>query len=163
MLRVVVNSTPILALGNIGELDILRKMYGKIIIPVSVYNEVTAKQDTASKTLSVAENWIEVQSIENREDYAMYRSRLHSGEIEVMILAQQTPRADLVIIDDMTARKTAEFLGLPLTGTIGVLIKAKQNGIISEVMPVLKKMENNGFFISDRIKQMISEKTGETF
>lgn len=161
MLRVIVNTTPLLSLGNIEKLNILRQMYGKIIIPKSVYEEVMEKQDTASQVLTAAMDWIEVKSIENRADYAMYRSRLHSGEIEVMILAQQVPRADLVILDDMAARKTANYLGIPLTGTIGVLIKAKQRGIITAVMPILEELEANGFFISNKVKQMIITKTGE--
>ncbi len=162
MLRVIVNSTPLLTLGKIGKLEILREMYQEIIIPHAVYKEVTKKEDTASRAvLSACPDWIKVQTIKNEDEYAMYRAKLHAGEVEVMILAQQAPRADLVIIDDMAARKTAEFLKLPLSGTIGVLIKAKQKGIISEVMPIISKLEKNGFFISQRVKSMIAEKVSE--
>ena len=62
----------------------------------------------------------------------MYKAKLHAGEVDVMILAQADPKADLVIIDD-NAAKTAKYLGLTVTGTLGVLIKAKQSGIISSV------------------------------
>lgn len=48
----------------------------------------------------------------------MYRAKLHDGEVEVMILAQEKG-ADLVIIDDHAAKKTAKYLGLPVTGTMG--------------------------------------------
>jgi len=162
MLRVIVNSTPLLTLGKIGKLEILREMYQEIIIPKAVYKEVTEKEDIASKAiLSACHDWIKVQTIKNEDEYAMYRAKLHAGEVEVMILAQQVPRADLVIIDDMAARKTADFLKLPLSGTIGVLIKAKQKGIISEVMPIIGELENNGFFISQRVKSMIAEKVSE--
>ena len=162
MLRVIVNSTPLLTLGKIGKLEILREMYQEIIIPQAVYKEVTEKEDTASKAiLSACHDWIKVQTIKNEDEYAMYRAKLHAGEVEVMILAQQVPRADLVIIDDMAARKTAEFLKLPLSGTIGVLIKAKQKGIISEVMPIIGELEKNGFFISQRVKSMIAGKVSE--
>lgn len=161
MLRVIVNSTPLLSLGAIGKLDIFRQMYTKIIIPEAVYQEVMAKQDIASESVQNATKWIDVQSIENRADYAMYRSRLHAGEIEVMILAQQEPRANLVIIDDIAARKTAAYLGIPMAGTVGVLIKAKQKGVIVAVKPILEDLENNGFFISDKVKKMIAEKTRE--
>lgn len=162
MLRVIVNSTPLLTLGKIGKLEILREMYQEIIIPQAVYKEVTKKEDTASKAvLSACHDWIKVQTIKNEDEYAMYRAKLHAGEVEVMILAQQVPKADLVIIDDMAARKTAEFLKLPLSGTIGVLIKAKQKGFISEVMPIIDELEKNGFFISQRVKSMIAEKVRE--
>lgn len=61
----------------------------------------------------------------------------------------------------MAARRTAEYLGLTVTGTIGVLIKAKQRGLIPAVLPVLEELESNGFFISERVKRMIAAKTGE--
>ena len=56
----------------------------------------------------------------------MYEAKLHDGEVEVMILAQEEPKADLVILDDNSAKKTAKFLELSVTGTLGVLVKAKQ-------------------------------------
>lgn len=162
MLRIIVNSTPLLALGKIGKLWILRDMYQEIIIPQAVYREVTEKNDTASKAvLSACGDWIKVESIRNVDEYAIYHAKLHAGEVEVMILAQQLPKADLVVIDDMAARKTAEFLKLPLSGTVGVLIKAKNKGIVSEIMPIIGELEKNGFFISDRIKNMIKAKVGE--
>lgn len=161
MRRVVVNSTPLLVLGNIGQLDILRRMYGNIVIPEAVYREVTEKDDAASQALLAAKNWIEVQTIRNPDEYALHRARLHAGEVETMILAQQEPAADIVVLDDNAARKTAEFLGLNVTGTIGILVKAKQSGIIQQVKPLLNEMMQNGFFISERLLRMILEAAGE--
>lgn len=163
MLRVIVNSTPLLILGKIGKLEILHKMYQEIIIPQAVFHEVTKKNDIAGKAVQAAcQDWIKVEAIKDMREYAMYRAKLHAGEVEVMIIAQQSPKADLIILDDMAARKTAEFLGLPLSGTIGVLIKAKQKGIIPEVMPIIEEMEKSGFFISIKVKSMIANKTGES-
>ena len=161
MLRVIVNSTPLITLGNIGKLEILRQVYEKIVMPEAVYQEVSKKQDASSNALRSASEWILVESIINPADYQMYRSRLHAGEVEVMILAQQSPKADLIVLDDMAARRTAEYLDLTVTGTIGVLIKAKQRGLIPAVLPVLEELESNGFFISERVKRMIAAKTGE--
>ena len=67
MLRVIVNSTPIMSLGNIGRLDILRQMYGRIVIPEAVRQEILEKQDLASKAV-LAADWIEVQSIADPAD-----------------------------------------------------------------------------------------------
>lgn len=161
MRKVVVNSTPLLVLGNIGQLDILRRMYGKIVIPEAVYREVTEKEDAASQAILAAKDWIEVQTIKNPNEYALYRARLHAGEVETMILAQQELVADIVVLDDNAARKTAEFLGLKVTGTIGILVKAKQNGIIQQVKPLLNEIMQNGFFISDRLLRTILEAAGE--
>lgn len=161
MRRVIVNSTPLLVLGNIGQLDVLHKMYGEIIIPEAVFREITEKDDAASQAVRAADNWIKVEAVQNPSEYALYRARLHAGEVETMILAQQSPKADLIVLDDNAARKTAEFLGLTVTGTIGILLKAKQNGIITQIKPLLNEIMQNGFFISDRLLQMILKAAGE--
>ena len=90
----------------------------------------------------------------------MYKAKLHDGEVEVMMLAQEI-KADVVIIDDYAARKTAEYLGLPLTGTLGVLIKAKRNGFIQKVMPIIDKLTMNGICLSEDLKQQVRNLVGE--
>lgn len=78
-----------------------------------------------------------------------------------MILAQEGTADDLVVIDDNTAKKTAKYLGLKVTGTIGVLLRAKREGIIPEISSVLEKMKKNGFYISEGLEQMIMEQAKE--
>lgn len=90
----------------------------------------------------------------------MYKAKLYDGEVEVMILAQER-KADLVILDDNAAKKTAKYLGLSVTGTVGVLAKAKRQGIIKEVRPLLSEMRQNGFYVSNAVEQMVLEQAGE--
>lgn len=156
MHRVIVNSTPLIILCNIGELDILKELYGKIVIPQAVYAEVTAKRDSACQQI-VSADWIYVEQIQDQSDKMMYKAKLHGGEVEVMILAQEGKKADLVVIDDNAAKKTAKYLGL----TVGVLLKAKRKGIIEEIRPILQRMEGKGFYISKSIEQLILEQAGE--
>ncbi len=160
MRKVIVNSTPIIALSKAGKLDILKSMYGRIIIPQAVFDEVTAKDDSVRAMLLGNNDWIEVRSITNIAEKLAFRSRLHDGEVEVMILAREI-EADLVVIDDYAARKTAEYIGLNLTGTVGVLIKARQNGYIDRVMPIVQVMEQNGIYYSERLKEQIRKIVGE--
>lgn len=129
MRRVIVNSTPLIALCNAGLLEILKKLYGEIIIPKAVYDEVTVKTDSACSQVKDNLSWIMVEDIIDIADRKMYKAKLHAGEVDVMILAQSEPRADLVIIDDNAAKKTAKYLGLRVTGTLGVLLKAKKVGL----------------------------------
>ena len=117
MRKVIVNSTPLIALAKSGRLDLLRHLYGRIVIPEAVYREVTEKNDVVSQEVSQALEWIQIVRVDPNVDRRMYRAKLHEGEVEVMLLAQETG-ADLVIIDDDAARKTAEYLELPLTGTL---------------------------------------------
>jgi len=95
------------------------------------------------------------------EDRKMYKAKLHAGEVDVMILAQADPKADLVIIDDNAAKKTAKYLGLTVTGTLGVLIKAKQSGIISSVKNAITKIQSNGFYINENIIKLALKQAGE--
>lgn len=105
MRRVIVNSTPIIVLCNIGLLDILKALYAEIYIPEAVYREVTEKDDSACQVLKTALNWIHVERIANQSDKKMYKAKLHDGEVEVMILAQEGTADDLVVIDDNAAKK----------------------------------------------------------
>ncbi len=82
------------------------------------------------------------------------------------VIVNSTPlialcNADLVIIDDNAAKKTAKYLGLTVTGTLGVLIKAKQSGIISSVKNVITKIQSNGFYINENIIKLALKQAGE--
>ena len=157
MRRVIVNSTPLIVLANINRLDLLKKLYGQIFIPQAVYDEVTAKSDSACLQIKESLDWINICKIRNVEEKKMYQAKLHSGEVEVMILAQETPIADLVIIDDNAAKKTAKYLGLTITGTLGVLLKAKQQGLINNISSCLDELIKLDFYISSDLIQTIKE------
>lgn len=161
MPKIVVNSTPLIALCSIGRLDLLEKVYRRVLIPQAVYDEVTEKDDAAGRQIAQRPDWIEVVQISDRSQKQMYRARLHDGEVEVMILAQEAPVADLVIIDDNAAKKTAKFLGLRVTGTLGVLIRAKRMGYINSVAAVIDELCKNGFYVDDAVRAMVLEGAGE--
>lgn len=90
----------------------------------------------------------------------MYKTQLHDGEVEVMILAKEIA-ADVVIIDDANAKKHAKYLGLPVTGTLGVLVKAKQKGYIDELKPILQRMVEKGIYISQSLIELCLKQVGE--
>jgi predicted nucleic acid-binding protein len=144
--NVIVNASPILALHDIGCLDIMRKLYGKVTIPEAVRREVTVRD---THTLD-GYAWISVAEIADTAMRELFTSALHDGEVEVMILAKEQ-NADLVILDDGLARRHAKYLKLNVTGTVGVLLRAKQNGIISEVKPILDKLIQRGLYLSDDV------------
>lgn len=160
MPRVIVNSTPLIVLGNLNRLELLHQLYGDVVIPQAVFREVSEKNDVASKQISDSA-WIHVECVLEPTNRRIFQAKLHDGEVEVMLLAMQTPKADLVIIDDNAAKKTAKFLGLTVTGTLGVILKAKRNDLIPCVTPVLKDLENLGFFISDDIRSLVLQQAGE--
>lgn len=93
MRRVIVNSTPLIALCNAGLLKLLKEIYGTITIPRAVFDEVTAKQDSACTQIKDNLDWITVEEIKDIADRKMYKAKLHEGEVDVMILAQSDPTA----------------------------------------------------------------------
>lgn len=101
------------------------------------------------------------ESVKDLRSKRMYEAKLHAGEVEVMILAQEHIGEHLVIIDDYAARKTAEFLKLNLTGTMGVLIKAKERGLIDSVMPIVEEMESQRIYFSHALKEKIRRLANE--
>lgn len=162
MRNVIVNSTPLIVLSNINALDLLRQVYGEISIPLAVYNEVTAKQDSACLQIQKCQSWIHIVKVNNTEDRRMYSSRLHAGEVEVILLAREDPDIDtLVVLDDNAAKKTAKYLGLTVTGTLGVLLKAKTLGYISEVRPYIRLLRQSGMWIDDSLVQLVLNRAGE--
>lgn len=161
MPRIIVNSTPLIVLSNINHLDILQKLYSDIYIPQAVYDEVTAKNDSACQQIKNNLNWIHICNIQDQTKKRMYQAKLHDGEVEVMILAQENQNNDTVIIDDNAAKKTAKFLGLNVTGTLGVILKAKKNNIISNVSSIMNQLIQNGFYITQDVYNFVKTEAGE--
>ena len=126
MRKVIANTTPLIALANIGQLEILHKIYGTITVPKAVFDEIILEP---AKHMVGSANWIKVEEIQGQLQKDFFSARLHAGEVEVMILAREQ-EADLVIMDDDAAKKTAKFLGFNVIGTLGILIKAKKEGYL---------------------------------
>ena len=161
MRKVVVNTTPLIALSHVDQLDVLRRLYGEIIIPEAVYGELSIKTESiCKKAVDNSLEWIRIKSINNEMAKAMYKTQLHDGEVEVMILSKEIA-ADVVIIDDANAKKHAKYLGLPVTGTLGVLIKAKREGYINELKPIFTQMVENGIYISQSLMESCLQQVGE--
>lgn len=158
MRRVVVNTTPLIALSEIGKLNILKDMYGEIFIPKAVYDEV--KLEPAYSEVNSSLDWINVVDIDNNVYAKMFSTRLHAGEVEAIMYAIDT-KADLIVLDDKLARKTAKYMGLTVTGTLGVVIKAKEIGYIEAVKPIMNMLIQNGLYISSDVQKMVLDMVDE--
>ena len=149
MHKVIVNTTPLIALADIGQLDLLHELYGEILIPDAVLSEIESEP---ARLLVTNAQWIRKKSISHPERKSLFKARLHSGEVEVIILAEEE-KANLIIMDDNTAKKTAKYLGYKVTGTLGILLKAKQEKKIEAVTPFLDSLVDNGFYVDEAIKK----------
>lgn len=152
MRKVVVNTTPLIALAEIGQLHLLKDLYGSIEIPNAVFEEI--KSEPAYSEVREALDWICVVSVEKPDQEKMLRSRLHAGEVEVILYAKDS-QADLVILDDKLARKTAQYMDLTITGTLGVILKAKEKGFIKYVKPIMDKLIHNGLYVSSEVQRIV--------
>lgn len=132
MRNVVANTTPLIALADIGQLELLKNLYDEIMIPVAVMDEIESEP---ARSLVKAADWIKKISIKGPEKKGLFSSRLHAGEVEAIILAEEM-NANLLIMDDNAAKKTAKYLGYNVTGTLGVLVRSKERGFIDQVSPL---------------------------
>ena len=96
MRKVIVNTTPLIALADIGQLELLHKLYEEILIPEAVWEEVESEP---AKTMVSDADWIKKVKITHTEEKRLFRAKLHAGEVEAIILADENA-ADLVIMDD---------------------------------------------------------------
>ena len=148
---VIVNSTPIIALSSIDSLNLLKEIYGAVIIPNAVKLEIGVKSKSkAQNQLVMSSDWVQSKEIQNIAQKRTFKTQLHDGEVEVMILGQEL-NADLLVIDDYMAREYAKYLGFNVVGTLGILLSAKSKGLVDKVKPLLDKLIVNGIYISTRL------------
>lgn len=157
-MKVVVNTTPIISLATIGRLDILAKLFGQIIIAEAVYREIKAKQSHAYQEIDSP--FISVQLIQGHLYKDLLLSQLDPGEAETIILAKEI-NADLVIIDENIGYQFANNVGLTAIRTLSILLKAKEQGEIVAIKPLLDEMIAKGRWYSTAVYRTFLTRIGE--
>jgi predicted nucleic acid-binding protein len=155
---IVANTTPIISLASIGRLDILEKLFGNVMIPEAVYQEIKAKPGYGYEQVDGA--FIEVRAIQGLLYKDFLLSQLDSGEAETIILAKEV-NADFVIIDENLGYRIANNAGLTAIRTLSLLLKAKEKGHIEQVKPLLDEMITKGRWYSSAVYRAFLEKAGE--
>jgi len=159
MPEIVCNTTPLQYLHQAGVLDILPVLYGRILIPNAVADEIAVGVRSGVNLPELKSiEWIEVRNVEG-STWPMPRD-IHRGEAEVIALAGCLDDS-VMILDDLAARRHARLLGLRFTGTLGVLLKAKQSGILKSVLPVVNCLEGLGFRLAPDTRQEFLKLSGE--
>ena len=127
---IISNSTPLVHLSAMDKLDLLKQLFGEIRIPEEVYQEVIIRGQGKPGSEEVgAARWIKREMVKDQLAVSTLNTRLGVGESACLILAIELG-ADLVILDDRSARLEAQALGLKITGSIGVLLKADEEGLV---------------------------------
>ncbi|MCB9033059.1 MAG: DUF3368 domain-containing protein [Chitinophagales bacterium] len=145
MHEVIISDASILIVFHkIDELDLLLKVYEKLIVTPEVVEEFGEQLP----------NWITVQSVKDRKYFNLLKTQVDAGEASAIALATEFDEV-LLLLDDLKARKLAIQLNLKITGTLGIIHKAKQMKIIDEVKPIINKLLQTNFRISNNIIEEI--------
>jgi predicted nucleic acid-binding protein len=147
---VIADTSCFILLDKINEFDLLQKIFGS----VSTTEEIAAE---FNKPLP---DWIKIQSVANQRYSQLLEIEVDKGEASAIALALEE-KDPLLILDDAKARKLAASLNLDFTGTLGVLLKAKQLGVISGIKPLLEKIQQTNFRFSERILSDILKEADE--
>lgn len=149
-MKVISNTSPIINLAAIGQLDLLNKLFGNIYIPDEVYNEVCVIGQGQPGSTEVEQfTWIHVEPITKSVNLVKaLKLDVDAGEAEAIALSVEKD-ADLLLIDELRGRNLAEYYGLNYIGILGVLLMAKKKNFINEVKPLLDKLTRDvGFRVS---------------
>jgi len=159
---VVSDAGPLIALAKVDQLGLLQQLFDEACIPLAVYRELFAKLGPESIRLEDAlQSFLQVAPSPTLSPaVAKATSRLHPGEREAIALAFE--RKALLLADDQMGRNAARWLGLAVTGVVGVLLRAKEAEILESVRPVLVEMRQRGYWLSDEILNLAVRLAGES-
>ena len=163
-MQVVSNTSPLSALSIIGRLGLLRSQFGTIRIPMAVWTELSRLEHASGKQAleqAHAEGWIQVHETANRPMVGILGTTLDAGESEAIAMSLEWP-ADLLIMDESSGRAMARNLNIRITVTLGVLLKAKRDGEIPSLNVEMDRlMQDAGFFVSERVRNIFLNEAGE--
>ena len=159
---VVSDSSPLIALADVGQLRLLRDLFSTVLIPEAVYQEIVVQGAGRAGAEAVqAAAWIEQRGVVNTGLADVLKLELDEGEAEAITLAFESG-ADLVLLDERRGRQRAVRLGLRVTGVLGVLVEAKHQGLLAAVRPFLDALRRDAvFWISDDLYRRILDLAGE--
>jgi predicted nucleic acid-binding protein len=147
---IIADTSCLIALTNINELQLLHKLYGHIF----------TTREVADEFINALPAWINIKEIINKHLQVVLENEIDKGEASAIALAIEQTDA-ILILDDYKARKIAIRLGLKLTGTVGIIVKAKKAGFISSIQPLLNRLKTNHFHISPQLEEIALKQAGE--
>jgi hypothetical protein len=151
---VVSDTTAITSLLQVGQADLLAKLYQEVLIPPAVHQELLLAH-------SVLPTFLQVKAVHGSADVRRLQTELDLGEAEAIALAKEQ-RADLLLIDEAEGRRVALREGVSVIGLLGVLVQAKRLALINSVRELTGQLEQvAGFRVTDEVKEIIFRNAGE--
>jgi predicted nucleic acid-binding protein len=159
--RWVVDTAPLIFLAKLDRLDLLRTGARDVVIPPAVRAEVAAHDDAAERAIAAATAvWLRVHSVTSHTAVGLLQADLDLGEAEAIVLAREIS-ADRLVLDDLDARRLARRVGLPIVGTVGLLLAARLRGEISDLTAELERLLQLGFRVDQRLLDEVLAAAGE--
>ncbi len=155
---IVSNTSPLIFLGKIGKLNLLKDLFEKVKIPLSVEEEIKVKDDSLEwieLNKAKKEGWIKIEEVHPSE--LLKSDAIAEAEKKAITLADQ--KNCIVLLDDDQAKAYADIVGVESHGTLYVIMKAKTEGLITadEATEILDNMMEKGFYISTQVYKRFQE------
>jgi predicted nucleic acid-binding protein len=159
-MRLVADSGRILSFARAHHLDLLRQVVHELLIPDAVYDEIVVRGAGKPGSQDVAaSSWIRRQSVHDQVTVDALPPKLHRGEREAIVLAQEQGSA--LLVDEREARRAAVSDDITVVGTFEVLKEAKDRGVIPQVKPILDALIAAGMYLSDELYEQFLRAVGE--
>jgi predicted nucleic acid-binding protein len=159
---VVSNATPLIAMDMADRFDLLQRIFGRIYIPQGVHEEVVEQGGERFGAAEVRQAaWIQVVAAKDKLAVEVLEDDLGKGESETIVLAREM-EADWVLVDERLARRKLELLGVRTIGTLGILLKAKELGLLQTMRPEVDKLRARGFRLSRHVYEDVLHMAGES-
>lgn len=144
------DSSCLISLGNAGELSLLQKTFDELLTTQIIADEVGYELPS----------WIKI--IQNSDPIPVFYFgvELDLGEASAIALAREMPDV-VLILDDLKARRVAERLSMRFMGTLGVVVQAKQKGVIPSIRPTIQKLRDAGLYFSKSVERDALEEADE--
>jgi predicted nucleic acid-binding protein len=143
------NAGPLITLGRINHLHLLPQLFGQVIIPHAVFIETTLYAELPGAIQLRQATWLQTQGIQDVNAVEQLLFSLEQGESEAIVLAQELNTR--LFMDERRGRLIATTMGLAVTGSVGILVAAKQRLLIPEIVPLLDLLIGAGVYISPRL------------
>src|SRR3954451_1656909 len=153
MAVIVSDTSPIRTLSHLGYTDWLKSLFSEVIIPPAVVHELEHPASRLVPILASAISMCRIQSPQSADRVSELLVSLDLGEAEAIALAEEL-HADLILMDELDGRETAEKLGIAVMGTLGILLRAKQQGLCQEIRPLMDRLQlEMNFFVAPSLRQ----------
>jgi len=152
----IADSSALIALAVVNKLDLLEKLFGQVYVPRAVYNEVSHQRKGKSEKLA---NYCKDKVLDIASDVNL-NITLGLGESEAIILYKEK-NANFLLCDDKKAKKFARNFGVNVIGSLGILLKAKEEKLISELTPLIERLKISQIFIDDKTCELVLRMAGE--